>query len=267
MPAPKKNIRAVRNDGVVATIVRSEEGGPLRRIITGRKTKPTATVPCLKSGFRNMPVESMKCELPTLQISEVATAVHALMSQSHRLEIYIEGEDAPLIYFPDLELEVEPQFLQNIQRGVPFAEAASHRLLGTPSRLCKKLVVEVKDDDDPRNCDEVYQEKLELARQAYRMKGIHFIVIRRSVDLKPSLLATFVPIALNAMTSVDARHSAIAVAVLGSEGVGHYGRLLEAFGGGPRGEATLHALQVRRVISIDLRSPITGASVVSIVRQ
>lgn len=98
-------------NGVVARIVRSLDGGPIRQMGMTGSTKPTGTFTSVKGRSRAMPWESMKCELPALQLAEVASPVVSLMAQPHRLELFVRRRRNPLIYFPDLELTVESKRL------------------------------------------------------------------------------------------------------------------------------------------------------------
>src|SRR5689334_5958783 len=92
-----------------ARIVWSEDGGPLRTVIDGRKRHPTGKVGSgsVKTGFRSLPLESVTCEGNVFHIAEASTAVLEIISQPHRLEMYLEGRPKPLLYFPDIFMRVE----------------------------------------------------------------------------------------------------------------------------------------------------------------
>lgn len=111
-----------------------------------------------------MPWESFKCELPALELAEIASPVVSLLAQPHRLELYVRGRSRPLTYFPDLELTVEASLFDRLLDKEPFAQALLQWRPGPRSQLAnyRKVIVEVKDDADRRNEDREYQTKLRL---------------------------------------------------------------------------------------------------------
>jgi hypothetical protein len=72
----------------------------MRRVLTGRATKPTGNIPCVKANGRGMPWESRDGERPLLVLCEVGTPVASLMAQPHRLEIPIANDPRQEIYIP-----------------------------------------------------------------------------------------------------------------------------------------------------------------------
>ncbi|MGI6852159.1 hypothetical protein [Mesorhizobium sp. 1B3] len=255
------------HSGVVARIISSSDGGPLRRIINGRSRRPTGTFISVKGGFRAMPWESMKCELPTLQLAEVGTPIISLVSQPHRLEMIVRGQTRPLIYFPDLMLTVEQDFADAL-RTTPFGLAVINWHARLPSkRGIRRVFVEVKDDNDSRVFDELYDQKLQLARAVYRRVDAEFITIFRSRDLECINLRPIKDISLDNLTAVCVADIDRAVERIEAQrGETSFGELVDSLGGGRLGEAKAHALHIRRMISIDLSRPVQYASAVRRVR-
>lgn len=240
---------------VVARIVRSTDGGPLRQIAKGRSTRPTGTFVAVKAGGRAMPWESMKCELPVLELAEVASSVVDLMAQPHRLELFVRGKRRPLVYFPDFELTVEPTLYSRLMAKEPFAQAVLEWRPDQHRRgEYRKVVIEVKDDADPRNDDREYQTKLRLAASVYQKIGIGFVIAIRSQDIECVDLNLVHRIALDRYTAISATDVHRSVEYLQtSGGRGVFGRLVEELGGGRFGRAKAAALHVRRMISVDIR--------------
>jgi hypothetical protein len=256
-------------NGVVARIVRSVDGGPIRQMVTSGSTKPTGTFVSLKGGSRAMPWESMKCELPALELAEVASPVVSLMAQPHRLELFVRRRRDPLIYFPDLELTVESSLYSRLMGEQPFAQAMLEwRPDPSLSGGYRTVIVEVKDDDDPRNDDPEYQRKLRLAAKVYRGLGIGFCVIVRSYDLACVDLDLVHDLALENYTAVSPVDVDVCMRWLSSSGgVGSLGGLVMRLGGGARGRAKAAALHVRRVISVDLRQGFLPSTPVSLLHS
>jgi hypothetical protein len=254
-------------EGVVARIVRSVEGGPIRQMGTTGSTKPTGTFISVKGGSRAMPWESMKCELPTLELAEVASPVVSLMAQPHRLELFVRRRRDPLVCLPDLELTVESSVFSRLMDGQPFADALI-QWRPDPGRSAgyRTIVVEVKDDDDPRKDDPDYQRKLDLAAKVYRGIGIGFLVIVRSRDLACVDLDLVHDVALENYIGVSPVDVDVCMRWLSaSDGVGRLGGLVMRLGGGATGREKASALHVRRVISIDLSQGFLPSTPVALV--
>lgn len=251
-----------------ATIIRSEDGGPLRRIINGRAVKPTGVEPCIKAGYRGMPWESEKAELPALMLAEVGSPIIDLLAQPHRLEMSVVGQSRPMAYLADLQLTVEESFARLLTKGAPFGRAIVEWMPDPKQRpRPRTLVVEVKDDADRRKDDPYYMEKLRLARKAYALAGYGFIQIVRSRDIACVDMRIFNDVWLDRRTHVTAIDVGYAVRYLRShDGVGTRGGLIDALGGGPRAKARASALHVRRIVSIDLRGPLCESTVVRLIR-
>lgn len=240
---------------IAARIVRSSTGGPIRQMLKARWTKPTGTFVSLKAGSRAMPWESLGAELPALELCEFATPVVTLLSQPHRLEMNVRGKARPLVYFPDLELDLEPGAYHRVLEGVPFAKAllewspAERR----PDDRPMKLVVEIKSDDDPRDNDPKYLRKLRLAADIYKSIGVGFAIVRLSEDLACVDLPRIHDFLIDRYTEVSVADYHRAAEFIDSSGViERYDDLVEALGGGPLGRAKVAALHVRRVVSIDM---------------
>jgi hypothetical protein len=202
-----------------------------------------------------MPWESLGAELPALELCEFATPVVTLLSQPHRLEMYVRGKSRPLVYFPDLELDVEPAAYQRILQGVPFAKALLEwsPMQRRPDDRPMKLVVEIKSDDDPRNNDPKYLRKLRLAADIYKSISVGFVTVRFSDDLACVDLPRIHDFLIDRYTEVSVADYHRAPEWISRFGTtGGYGDLVEALGGGPVGKAKAAALHVRRVVSVDI---------------
>jgi hypothetical protein len=215
-----------------------------------------------------MPWESMKCELPALELAEVASPVVSLMAQPHRLELFVRRRRDPLNYFPDLELTVESSLYSRLMAAQPFAQAMLQWRPDQGGSIgYRTVVVEVKDDDDPRNDDAEYQRKLCLAAKVYRGLGIGFLVIVRSRDLACVDLNLVREIALENYTAVSSIDVGICIRWLSSSGgVGRLGGLVTRLGGGATGREKAAALHVRRVVSVDLSQGFLPSTPVSLMR-
>jgi hypothetical protein len=253
--------------GTIASIVRSSDDGPIRRIPKSSATKPTGTFISVKAGYRAMPWESMRCELPTIELCEIATPVVALLAQPHRLELRVRKRAEPLIYFPDLELEVETDFYEALMRGEPFGEAA---LTWRARSSCKasslrKLVIEVKDDDDPRLEDRDYAQKLKLASEVYAKLGICFRTIVKSKDLScvdGGMVRDLTLERLNEIAPMDVHRVMNMFPPEASTRT--LGEIVQVLGGDGVGSEIASTLHVHRIISIDLRRGFRPDALVSL---
>jgi hypothetical protein len=256
------------NERTTARVVVSKTGGPIRTIITGRKHHATGRIVCLKAGSRAMPWESMRGELPAIILAEVASPVHALMVQPHRLEMRVEGSNHPLVYFPDLALAVDHRAIDELAGHQPFTRGLA-AWKPTPGKRAEisTLIIEIKDDRDPRADDEQYRNKLAIAAKVYNQLGWHFVELVRTRDIEADhVLAASRDIVANAYTRVDSVDVAcVAEQIEASGGIGSHSALAELLGGPRLGRAKLAALHVRRVISIDLSQPVRPDSAVRMV--
>lgn len=252
------------HSGIVARIFRSNDGGPIRRILNGRRRGRTGTFISHKGGLRAMPWESREGELPVIRIAEVCTGVAGLLAQPHRLELVVAQQTAPLIYFPDLELWVDDELWNALRRGVPLWELAlKSRTAATPRARCRRVVIEVKRDNDPRLEDPWYQTKLDLARQIYaRLRQPFFTV--RSDEIPREVNTRLKRIADRRHTEVTLRDFDILRSIyLGRQMRLTYTEVVAALGGGPVGAAKVAAFQVRRDLSIDLSDEVGDTSLVN----
>jgi hypothetical protein len=80
-------------------IVVARDGGPIRRIINGRRRNPTARYPSFKGGM-GLPTETDH-EDGLLEHCDIDKAVVRCLTQPHRVEIPVRWQSSPLIYFPD----------------------------------------------------------------------------------------------------------------------------------------------------------------------
>jgi hypothetical protein len=148
-------------------IVWADDNGPIRRSIDGRKTRPSGFVVVGKGGFRAQPWDSRSCERPAIQLSALSPRVVWLMAQPHRLEMQLP--DKPTMkYIPDLMLKVHPSFLRDLLDKMAFSRAAAVSSTDVISADdAASLILEIKNDKDPRDNDPEYKKKLEYAKAVY----------------------------------------------------------------------------------------------------
>lgn len=251
-------------DGVVARIVTSNDGGPIRRIVNGRSHRPTGTFVSLKAGGRAMPHESVGGELRAMCIAEVATPVRRFLAQPHRLEIMVSGRSRPLISFPDFAVEVEASAVRNMNKGRDFANA----LMTTAQSggHFRTVILEIKTDADHRMNDPDYRLKLQLATLIYNGLGAEFMVVNAEPGLVVPNFSAVKLIALHKFTAVNSRDVEIAASLVEKEPI-LLTDLAKALGDGPHGFAKAYALHVKRVISIALHAPLGTRTVVRPVRD
>lgn len=254
-----------------ATIHETASGGPARRIITGREPHPTGRDVCIMAGFRGMPWESMQSEFPLNRLAEVASPIRSMRAQPHKLEMKVSGGTAPtLSYFPDFELEVEARLLSALaegKQGKPFWKAALEwKPASTPSEW-RLLIVETKSDHDLRAKDPDYLDKLDLARQAYSALGWSFAHLVASKDLPSGRVARGVEkVFSRAQTRVTILDiDRVSHALAQADGRLSYEDAATVLGAGPLGRAKLHALHVRRIVSIDLAAGLLPTSAVALI--
>ncbi|MBB3952508.1 hypothetical protein [Aureimonas jatrophae] len=253
---------------VFARIVSSTTGGPLRTIQTTGGGKPTGTFVSLKAKARAMPWESRDCEKPVMQLAEFCGAVHSLLSQPHRLEMTVRGSSRPLVYFPDLMLVVDRAFEHSIVSGMPFATAALNWVPPMGPAATRTMVIEVKEDRDPRLANRDYAEKLDLAAQVYERVGMTFVTILKSKDLDCVDMAPIRDVLMDRFTSIR-----MADVIAAREAVGRAGAVAtvdvvaKALGGGAAAQCKVAALTVRRVLSIGLAGEWSGESPVRLIND
>ena len=241
----------------IGRIVRSEEGGPLRRILSGGRPSRTGFYSARKSQGRHLPWESRPAELPAIQLCDISWRVASVMSQPHRLDIFVRGQAVPLHYIPDLELTVEPSFAQEICSGVPLAVAAiawDPRPVLSASDV--RLVIEIKNDDDPRNDDRQYQSKIKLAKEVYGKFGYYFAVVNRCNGIDCIDLAPVREITLDRFCKVSQCDTLFVQDYLTNRGgCSLLSELVTALDGSPSAIAAVAALHFNRVLCIELGAP------------
>lgn len=253
----------------VATIFRSRDGGPLRHIINGACKHPTGVYSARKGGGRHMPWESKGAEVPALHLCDVSWRVASLLSQPHRLDIFVRGQREPLQYIPDMELRVDPSFAEDVCSGVPLGIAAT---MWDPQPKRKNhmvtLVLEIKGDDDPRNDDPMYQRKLVLARKVYEMLGYRFAIVMKGRDIDCVDLAAVREVVFYRFTQLLTRETLFVIDYLNArEGVALFDDLVGALGDEPRSKAAVYALHFDRVICVDLCSTPADRRRVSLIER
>lgn len=256
--------------GAYARIVVSNDGGPIRRILNGRRNIRTGTFISFKADLRAMPWESFQGELAVLKLAEGATGTAKLLAQPHRLEIFTRELRQPLIYFPDLQLRVDHEFLAGLLAGKPFVTLTSEmRTQRVEANRCRVVIIEVKLPTDPRLDDPFYNMKIGLAQEVYERLGVPFVTIERTKHFSPDKTLPFADLFMfDRHTKIDDGDYDILRRVFGSNGKARpYGEVSEALCSGPTGRAKMLGLQIRRRISIDLSKRITGDSNVLYVRQ
>ncbi|MGH6977939.1 MAG: hypothetical protein ACRED4_01380, partial [Brevundimonas sp.] len=129
------------------------------------------------------------------------------------------------------------------------------------------MIIEVKDDLDPRIDDEMYNHKLRLAAEVYNSIGWRFAVVVRSVDIDVGGIATAVrSCMLDHDTSFGpADIAAVSDLITANDGMARLREVAAALGGRHVGNAKAAALHVRRIISIDLTRDLDGDSAVRLV--
>jgi hypothetical protein len=255
-----------REAGTVAIIRWSSDGGPVRRIINGRHTKPTGTFPSIKSGI-TMPWES-RLERVAFQMADASSRVDTWIAQPHRLEIRVRGKAAPLIYFPDMMVKARASLVADLQRGVSFSEAIAKPLMG--KRLKERLqtiIIEIKENVDPRDDDDIYQQKLGLAKEIYRRRGFKFFELRRKKHFTFEMIDTVRRLNFDKWVAIDAYDEHLCQNEFRGDGPKQYWRLAKALGEGPFGRAKLHALHARGIVSIDLNDGLKGNTNVWLLEQ
>ena len=101
-----------------------------------------------KCGFA-MPWVSLH-ELHLMWISESNAAVRRFLSQPLRLELYVRHRAKPIMYFPDIERELDGGAIE---------------------------VIEVKKTKEEVDRDPFYAFKIEKAKEAFRVEGIRFRIL------------------------------------------------------------------------------------------
>lgn len=263
MQPPSAAMAAFDSDRVLARIVSSDNGGPLRTIINGGGKRPTGRFVSVKGQSHAMPWESEPCELAALQLAEAGSPVFDLLAQPHRLEINSRRHSRPLVYFPDLLLNVDQAFAAKVASGVPFGRAVLEWQPVEGRAEARTLIVEVKDDRDRRRFDADYSDKLAMAGEVYRRIGYLFVELVRSRDLECIDMGPVRDVVMDRYTSLCTTDVDCVRRRLHSLGGRAPERLLiDDLGGGAVGSGKLAALHVRRFVRIDLRLRASSARTV-----
>lgn len=237
-----------------ARIEYMENGSPIIDLITGREPHVVGTKVCIKAGMRSMPWESVKGERPMIMLCEAASPVQRLLAQPHELFMKVTGQSRLWMYRPDLLVTIDARVVHDVQAGVPFSDAIAnwrpeHRTHDV------RLVIEVKDDDDPRIDDPIYERKLELARQVYEFINWRFITVVRSQDIDNARIAHSVrQLCLDHDASISPGDIDRVRTVFERNPTPWLIELMLELGGGGGSLAKCAALHVRRIISIDMRN-------------
>jgi hypothetical protein len=245
----------------VAWLYTAEDGGPVRSIINGRHRKPTGRLSLVKAGHRSMPWESQKAELPFLRLAEVATPVHSILAQPHRIEMNVDRSLELWDYTPDCRLVTDSAFADDLAEGLPFARAVAEWSPDRATGETRTIIIEVKDDRDPRLHDPRYRTKLRLAKEVYEGLGWSFYEVVRFRDLCfPPIENAVHTFFLDHDTSVCAQDIRLATELAAAGGT--LGQLIHVLGGPPIGRAKAAALHCRRIISVDLTRSLAPDSAV-----
>jgi hypothetical protein len=178
------------------------------------------------------------------------------------------GPEPILTFYPDFELTVDGRFIEELARGTPFWFSALRWFADRPFDA-RTLIIEVKDDKDPRRNDLDYQHKLNLAEEVYGRLGWSFATVVKSSDLPKAEIAKGVHKvwlkALTAVTPLDVSRASDLIDRSG--GCSSYAEVARVIGSGPLGKNKLAALHVRRVVRIDLSKGIRADSTVSLMND
>jgi hypothetical protein len=243
----------------IARVLTSVDGGPVRRIVDGRRNIYTGFFCSVKADFAQMPWESRKSERTAMMLAEASSRVVSLLAQPHRLELFIKQQKKPLVYFPDLQLKVHPSFVYDLDRGVPFSIAALARSFDETDDDLRTVIVEMKDDRDRRQSTKKYKKKLELVGEIYEMLGIDFRIVQRGEELYPFQLRVAASV-ISWRRTVVTQFDVWAVQRALRAEPQRASVVVAALGGGPFGWAKLKALHVRRFLEIDLDDLITPST-------
>lgn len=237
-----------------ARIEVANDGGPIIDLITGREHHPVGTKCCIKADMRALQWESMRAELPMIEICEVASPVRSVMTQPHELFMKVTGERREWMYRPDMHLRVDAAFANMLRDGVPFQAAVAEWQPGKGPTHLVDLIVEVKHPKDPRYDDEFYDRKLELARQVYDSINWQFMRVDYPAQVPgPRISRSVKEIMLDHDVSLSPGDISAVRKVLGRGGVAPLRAVAEALGHRHHGVAKCAALHVRRIVAIDLR--------------
>lgn len=226
--------RATHISNVGATIVTSDDGGPIRTLRTRGMRRPNGRFPSRKA-LRMLPFDAMH-ERDLLWISEADPDVVTFLSQPHRLEINV-GKSRPLIYFPDLQREMSDRTIE---------------------------IVETKKTLDEVSRDPMYEMKLDLARQVYEGMGWRFTVMDWATITKQPRYANAKRIVLSRHTRLTTEdlmrlHEALGRGTLSyGEAIAAVSQVKDPYDIVAREK--VHACIVDRVLALDITRPLKMSS-------
>ncbi|MDB5203933.1 MAG: hypothetical protein JWQ27_3342 [Ferruginibacter sp.] len=256
----------LREEGTIARIYTKE--GSVVKLITGREPHPVGRMVCVKAGMRAVAWESMRAEMPMIRLCEVASPVHTLKSQPHNLVMTVIGRRYPWRYRPDLELTTDVSFARSVASGTPFVDAVANWSPRSSNEGLTTLVVEVKDDEDPRIDDPEYLLKLELAKKVYRKLQWEFVTVVKSRDILRDDVAKAVrSLYLDHDASIGPGDINTLHQLFATREMVTLGETIRAFGGGVAGKAKASAMHVRRFLTIELSRGLAMDSVVRPIRD
>jgi hypothetical protein len=246
----------------------SESGGPARRLITGREPHSTGSMVCVKAGFRKVTWESQDSEMSLISLAEVASPIRSLASQPHRLNMKVVGGQSPALeFYPDFEFVADARFVEAVEAGQPFWEAALRWQPEDESLNWQTLIVETKRDDDRRATEPGYLNKLDQAREFYHRIGHGFVDLRASKDLPsgeiPKGVNRVFSRAMTLVTTLDIARVSHVIESAG--GIVPHEEASAAIASGAVGRSKLSALHVRRIVRIDLSKGLKPESPVALV--
>ena len=130
------------------------------------------------------------------------------------------------------------------------------------------MIVEVKDDDDPRLEEPDYEAKVGMAQEIYEGQNWRFVTVVRSKDIERREIALAVrEIMLDHDGDVAPTEAVRAEELLERQGLAFLGEVEAILGGGVVGRKKAAALHVRRVIAIDLGEQLGPKTLVRLVRD
>lgn len=217
-----------------ATLVTTPDGSPIRTIVTGRRPITTGTYASRKAG-RPLPYESM-IECVFFMHSEVDTTVVDYRAQPFRLEFVIGGRKRA--YIVDCLRLLADETIE---------------------------IVEIKGDRRALR-DPDYAVKLEAVRVICERLGWRFRVVFKSALLKPKhVYENVVEVQSWSFTAFGQADEFIVTDALRRRPSMTLGSLGVALGNRLLGIAKLKAMMVKRIVKIDLSSPLSFESPVELV--
>lgn len=218
-----------------ATVVLTPDGSPIRSVLTGRRIMVTGFYRSRKAG-RVLPYEGMN-ELALLKHCEVDTKVVDFRSQPLRFEFTIDGSKR--IYIADCVRLLDDGTVEVLE-----AKGSLRRLLAPD-----------------------YARKLDVVRAVCKKLGWRFSALhRRHLFEPPHVFANIDEIQSRSTTWFDQVEALRAIELIeAAGGETTLGRLADALDSGPRGLAIAQAMMVRRVLDIDITSPLSAQSRVTLV--